>query len=283
MLIVVVLAWLMDATLGVRASSPEWLYLLAFTAGFVPDSVLHLVWEKVLSPGVAQRLRLNADRRQPLTELEGIDLYERTRLSEEGITSVEALAHHDLLDLFFKTRIPAARLVDWIDQAVLVMYLGAEEAAEPGLRQALRGVGIRTASDLVELTRRPDASQETFETLLETVRAALPEAKRANLRQRLTLIATALDHSEWIGRIENWRRSDLIEADPLKRRYIGAGGETAKRRPESRRPATTVARPRSGCEDHTPKTVIMQVRERSGCVHECIIIALCRSARSRSA
>ena len=107
--------------------------------------MLHLVWEKVLSPGVTQRLRLNHDHRQPLTELEGIDLYERTRLSEEGITSVEALAHHDLLDLFFKTRIPAARLVDWTDQAVLVMYLGAEDRRSPGCgrRCAASGSGRR--------------------------------------------------------------------------------------------------------------------------------------------
>ena len=234
-LIVVVLAWLMDATLKL-GDSPEIAYLLAFAAGFVPDSVLHLLWEKVLTPGVTRRLLLNADRRRPLTELEGIDLYERTRLSEEGITSVEALAHHDLLDLFFKTRIPAARLVDWVDQAVLVMYLSEDRE----LRTALRGVGIRTASDLVDRTRRPRERtavehQDTFETLLETVRHRLPDADRTDLRQRLLLIADALDHSEWIGRIENWRRSDLIESDPEQRRYIGTGGELRKGDPRIRR------------------------------------------------
>jgi len=233
-LIVVVLAWLMDATLNL-GDSPEIAYLLAFAAGFVPDSVLHLLWEKVLTPGVTRRLLLNADRRRPLTELEGIDLYERTRLSEEGITSVEALAHHDLLDLFFKTRIPAARLVDWVDQAVLVMYLGEE----PELRTALRSVGVRTASDLVDRTRRPRERtavehQDTFETLLETVRHRLPD--QADLRPRLLLIADALDHSEWIGRIENWRRSDLIESDPAKRYYIGAGGELRRGDPRIHKP-----------------------------------------------
>jgi hypothetical protein len=239
-LIVVVLAWLMDATLGF-GQSPEWLYLLAFTAGFVPDSVLHLIFERV-GPQLGDLL--NADRRQPLTELEGIDLYERTRLSEEGITSVEALAHHDLLDLFFKTRIPAARLVDWTDQAVLVMYLGTDAATGregadgPSLRQVLRGVGIRTASDLVDLSRKPGPDgpverEQAFETLLETVRGTLPEAERTHLRQRLFLVASALDHSEWIGRIENWRRSDLIEADPRQRRYIGARGDLRAGDPRS--------------------------------------------------
>jgi hypothetical protein len=176
-LVVVIFSWLIEATMG--GGSPESLYLLAFAAGLVPDSILHLIWEKAL-PRLGNIL--NQDRQQPLTELEGIDLYERTRLSEEGITSVEALAHHDLLDLFFKTRISAARLVDWIDQAILVMYLSPDwQAAGPdggidqvdlstdkagkraaggprpsgsSLRRALRTLGIRTASDLVYLTRR---------------------------------------------------------------------------------------------------------------------------------
>jgi hypothetical protein len=243
-LIVVVLAWLMDATLGL-GETPQYAYLLAFAAGFVPDSVLHLMWERVLSPGVTRKLGLGSDRRQPLTELEGIDLYERTRLSEEGITSVEALAHHDLLDLFFKTRIPAARLVDWMDQAVLVMYLSEDQP----LREALRAVGVRTASDLVDRTRRPRERapvehQDTFETLLETVRHRLPESDQSDVRLRLLLIADALDHSEWIGRIENWRRSDLIEADPAKRCYIGAGGELHRGDPRVRRappPRTTIS------------------------------------------
>ena len=35
----------------------------------------------------------------PLTSLEGIDLYDRARLQDEGVNNVEALAHHDLVEL----------------------------------------------------------------------------------------------------------------------------------------------------------------------------------------
>jgi hypothetical protein len=46
-LIVTILAWLIAAlTKGVQ--HPEPLYMLAFAAGFVPDRVLHLLWEKCL-------------------------------------------------------------------------------------------------------------------------------------------------------------------------------------------------------------------------------------------
>ena len=65
--------------------------------------------------------KLPLDEPAPLTELEGIDLYDRTRLAEEGINNIEALAHADLVDLMSSTRISAAELVDWTDQAILYL------------------------------------------------------------------------------------------------------------------------------------------------------------------
>ncbi|MET0417865.1 MAG: hypothetical protein ABW022_17795 [Actinoplanes sp.] len=230
-LVVVILAWLIGAvTDATQAAEP--LYLLAFAAGFVPDRVLHLLWEKGL-PKLGRVVDLG--RQQQLTELEGADLYERTRLSEEGITSLEALAHHDLLDLFFKTRIQPARLVDWVDQAILIMYLSGESGAtQPALdgtvlRIALRRVGIRTASDLVYQTRRTEAghranSAERLNALAAIVHAEVPTCSLDQVRDRLRLLASTLDQSEWLGRIENWRRSDLIAADHRRRRYIDAHG-----------------------------------------------------------
>ncbi len=232
-MIVVILAWLIDVSTDADPPTPP-LYLLAFAAGFVPDQVLHFLYEKVLP-----RLGgfLDAGRQQQLTELEGIDLYERTRLSEEGITNVEALAHHDLLDLFLKTRIPATRLIDWVDQAILVMYLGpapdggsdntVRAASGPELRCALRTQGVRTATDLVNLVRRADdpGSPQRFDALIAELHTALPANRSDDIEQRLRQIAKTLDRSEWLGRITHWRYSDLIERDPSKRRYIDGNGE----------------------------------------------------------
>ena len=150
---------------------------------------------------------------------------------------MEALAHHDLLDLFFKTRFPAARLVDWVDQAILVMYLNGnvkgdapEARSNVCLRAALRTAGIRTASDLVEFTRRregrtAEACRRRVGELAETLAPALPADERCDVERRLHVLSEALDRSEWLGRIENWRRSDLIEADPAKRLYIDENGD----------------------------------------------------------
>ena len=64
----------------------------------------------------------------PLTSLEGIDLYDRTRLDEEGVNNVEGLAHSDIVDLMSSTRISAAQLVDWTDQAILYLHVGGDAA-----------------------------------------------------------------------------------------------------------------------------------------------------------
>ena len=238
-LVVVVLAWLIEA-ITTTADNPQPWYLLAFVAGFVPDKVLHLLWEKVLSTVPDA---VFDDRQQPLTRIEGIDLYERTRLSEEGITSVEALAHHDLLDLFFKTRFPAARLVDWVDQAILEMYLHGDDADQSNtrLRAALRTIGVRTASDLVLLTQRDKGEvckvyQDRAKDLTEALSDRLPEYEYADVERRLHVLCGTLDHSEWLGRIENWRRTDLIEANADKRRYIDEHGELCVGDPRLKQP-----------------------------------------------
>ena len=106
----------------------------------------------------------------PLTELEGIDLYDRTRLAEEGVNNVEALAHADIIDLMSSTRISAAELVDWTDQAILYLKVGGDSSSmckagrgRPRRRRRRRrtsastlsppaAYGIRTATDLTRPT-----------------------------------------------------------------------------------------------------------------------------------
>jgi hypothetical protein len=61
--------------------------------------------------------------RDPLTELEGVNLYDRARLSEEGVDNIENLAHHNMIHLLVQTRIPVSRLVDMFDQAILYLHL----------------------------------------------------------------------------------------------------------------------------------------------------------------
>ncbi len=48
------------------------------------------------------------------------------------MNNVEALAHHDVVDLMLATRIPVPRLVDWVDQAILYLHTVDEKGKGPG-------------------------------------------------------------------------------------------------------------------------------------------------------
>ncbi len=141
-LMAVVLAWALQAVLG---DSPPVL-AACFLSGLVPNTVLLQLRSAARGkPSVDSELT----QRYPLTQIDEIDVYERTRLEEEGITSVQALARHDLVDLMLSSRIPASRLIDWVDQAILQQH-GTEEVV---LR--LRQKGVRCATDLVRVCDDP--------------------------------------------------------------------------------------------------------------------------------
>jgi hypothetical protein len=157
MLVVVTLAAVLAALSGAIGEYPEWMLALAFFAGLVPNTVLQLLSESTrrvfpLWGGA------HVQESQPLILLQGIDLYDRARMEQEGVTTLGGLVYGDLIDLMVQTRIPTARLVDWVDQAVLAVYAGREPdgAPTPGsARQqwtdALRETGVRTASELLTL------------------------------------------------------------------------------------------------------------------------------------
>ena len=99
--------------------------------------------------------------RQPLTELQGINLYDKARLFEEGIENVQNLVHQELTETMLNTRIPASRLVDWIDQGILSLHLGKDTHADASRnnvevydRRVLSECGILTATDLILAHKR---------------------------------------------------------------------------------------------------------------------------------
>ena len=147
-----------SAQAGEGTSYSPWLLALAFFAGLIPNTVLQF-----LSESTRRVFKLRGGSRvvdpQPLTMLQGIDLYDRARLEQEGVTTLAGLVYGDLMDLMIQTRIPTARLVDWLDQAVLQVYVAegndghqdvaAEPSAQTDWAAALRASGFRAASDLL--------------------------------------------------------------------------------------------------------------------------------------
>jgi hypothetical protein len=173
--------------------------LLAFLFGIVPDEFFTFAREKLR--GKAFERIVPPSEQHPLTRLDGIDLYERARLEQEGVVNIESLAHHDLILLVLETSIPMSRLVDWMDQSIL--YLHVVQDADDSARQKLREYGMRTATDLLTCW------------MAASVRGDLDEFKKLlggdSKPYRLEVVRDALLDDEWLQRVQDWRNESARE------------------------------------------------------------------------
>jgi hypothetical protein len=234
-LITVVLVWVVS-TLPQFANDSIWqagMLAIIFIVGLFPDTGLALIEDYVKK--IINR-QVNEKESLPLTLIEGINLYDRARLLEEGIENLENLAHHNLIELVARTRIPTPRLVDMFDQAILYLHLGLsrermngkpspaqqietpidiqsenpiplEKSEVEDLLFQLKSYGIRTATDLVNAFKRPDSIQKT----------SLPFHK-------LTVIIDAMSDDEWFEYIKEWRISTSAISELVTNPYEFYGG-----------------------------------------------------------
>ena len=203
--IAIIFAWVLELLPG--ADDAGYLLLLAFAAGIVPETALVWIRENLRGEPGREFGRMIAER-DPLTNLEGIDLYDRARLLDEGISNIEGLAHHDLVQLLLQTRIPAPRLVDWTDQAILYLHVGAagdtgsNETAHVTRQETLRclkAFGIRTATDLetAHLEAKQCDKLEAFLKILPPGGEGMPP--------RISVILDTIRDEEWMANLRYWR------------------------------------------------------------------------------
>ena len=205
----VVLAFALERLLRGVGGDPSSATLLtfAFLVGIVPETFL-IRLQEVARTYVGRRARARemdhaslTYETEPLTRLQGIDIYDRARLLDEGVTNVEGLAHHDLVELLLKTRIPANCLVDWADQAILFIHCSCvcgdrdPDGGQSVLTQ-LRGHGIRTATELRRAYEESD-NKAAFARIVTT-----PPGKPSVIPVVLDAIAA----EPWIDAIDHWRR-----------------------------------------------------------------------------
>jgi hypothetical protein len=203
-LMAVILAWAAQALWG----TSQVVLALSFIAGILPNTVLRRIRD--VGGGRQKAEKDDLQVQSPLSHLDEVDVYERTRLEEEGITSVQALARHDLIDLILSSRIPVPRLIDWVDQAILLQHV-PERAA-----QTLRGLGIRTATDYLQVS----ADERAFKHVSRVL------AKDGDLSAELLRIV--LDGDEWLSYIQNWRQHDGTTT--MQVHTYGQDGHLKKRR-----------------------------------------------------
>jgi hypothetical protein len=144
----------------------------------------------------------------PLSYIDGLSYWAQTRLEEEDIECVPNLATADLVDLMLNTKIPPHRIIDWVDQAILLTYLGREkkegeaglgsaekESETSPLRNQLRKYGIRTATALERAFSNSSAPGESA--------SPLPDLDKE--RDRLHSIVAAMRDCPNFILVRNWR------------------------------------------------------------------------------
>lgn len=190
--VVVLLAWILSAVWagaggGEEGSSAAWRYGIAFTIGVFPDVGWQLLQKALKIPAqwIDESLRV----RYPLSDIDGLNLWYQSRLLEEGIEDMQTLVTANLVDVMLHTRIPMDRLVDWIDQAVLLLHLPEEgadaDAQAHGARALLGRLGIRNATELISVYdhramtfRVPSLASGSSEPALPVLVAVAETARR---------------------------------------------------------------------------------------------------------
>jgi hypothetical protein len=210
LLVTIVLVWVVSNLPQFKAGSifESGMFAIAFIIGVIPETGLTLIQDYV------RKLTNIGEKDQDilsLNQLEGIHLYDRARLLEEGIENIENLAHHNMIELIARTRIPTPRLVDMFDQAILYLHLGLEDEENRKFLATLKSYGIRTATDL-DVALGVESSYNS----LKNITPPLPLDK-------MEVIFQAFLDDEWYDHIVQWRlsstkRKDIIE-DPFEFYY----------------------------------------------------------------
>src|SRR6266508_54367 len=140
----------------VPVASIEQQAVLAFLVGVFPQ-----LGVQILKAGVGKlgkKTVQSLDRKYPLSDLDGLSVWDEARLAEEGIEDLQGLTTANLVDVLLHTRVPVGRLVDWLDQAFLYLRLPEGDEGRP-MRQRLRALGIRTATDLERAWPAPSQNE----------------------------------------------------------------------------------------------------------------------------
>jgi len=211
---------------------------IAFVVGWFPDAGLQ--W---LNRIVARRLRSVVPTLEPafpLNRLDGLNVWYENRLLEEGIEDLQNLLTAKTVDVLLHTRVPVARYVDWVDQALLLLHLPAEPSIvdEPGWRHKTRTERIKTVSDdhprhcLRECGIRSAtaliAALDTDQRAPEEIEALLMRLEQDKLsRAAVQSLHAILRGDPRLILVNNWRSADIPPR--IERQRAGSGRNTPAR------------------------------------------------------
>lgn len=233
-LVAMILIWVIDqiaaSVLPIAGVAPGSLLVSAFVIGIFPEWALTIVREHLITlPSIVRRTVPTLRDDLPLSQLQGITVYDRARLLEEGIENIENLAHHNIVALMLQTRIPTARLVDLMDQAILLLHvhqcpnvLASRTAGDPpkqpkgqAERDTLQRLGIRTATCLeraYEAVKGGDSAVE--QEFLRLLNNDCLESVSVQRIARMGILLETIRHEEWMAYLRSWRDPRHFDNQP---------------------------------------------------------------------
>lgn len=120
--------------------------VIAFLVGFFPDEALLYLKERT---PIFRSTSKTAAHALPLTMIEGINVFDRARLSELNIDDAQNLATANIIELVVRTPFSPNKIIDWIGQAKLYVYF-------KDCIVDFRSRQIRTIFDLCELAENEE-------------------------------------------------------------------------------------------------------------------------------
>jgi hypothetical protein len=126
-------------------------YVVCFFVGLFPETGIK--WIKNAAGRVLRQT--TEDEQIPLSTIEGISVWHEGRLDQEGIVNVQNLASANLLELVANTPFDVGQIVDWVDQAILMMHTSPEQL------EKLKGAGIRSGTILIDIIKRGEEPLST--------------------------------------------------------------------------------------------------------------------------
>lgn len=220
LLVVTVVHQVVGATAAVAQGAEM---AVAFVVGFFP--LVGLQFLERLASRVLRHAVPTVAPDYPLDQLDGLNLWYEARLVEEGVEDMQNLTTMNLVDVILHTRVPTGRLVDWVDQAFLLIHLEQAErrevrrerrsdgagAADGGAaaRVRLRRAGIRTATDLLKVFSTEDGDAPGPGPLRRRFRAPDGVGRLPLPEDQLRLLVAVLSAEPGLAPIWNWQRNGV--------------------------------------------------------------------------
>jgi hypothetical protein len=170
-----------------------------FVVGIFPPVLLRVIQR--LASARLRALVPSVSPDYPISDLEGMSAWYESKLLDEGIEDMQGLTTANLVDLLLHTQIPTARLIDWIDQSILLLHLSR---SEQDLTPKLRRLGIRTATDLLAAfpsEEMESSSERTGSTKASPDADADLDGDATTVRNLVRIVATEPE----LAYVRNWK------------------------------------------------------------------------------